>query len=250
MAVCGNDKSIPRIEYYSNPNIKYKNLTIGTDQTNYNAKTIANAACRVSHYLNTEEPTVYLLAPTWLCPGEDKDIYGVVSGVPGPINYYWQTSTDGLSYTPNPPVSSSSSSITITAPDTAGQSIWVRLAAGSSGGPLVTVIKMITANDVDLDCNPHFIIPSKEVSHQTNEVMLSPNPANSEITLSFQNISITSSHICIYNSLGRAVKKLEISNLQKSHSLHFDVSDYPIGIYWVTIQGENLNLSLPFAHLH
>jgi len=252
MAVCSGDKSIPRMEYYSTPHIKVKNLTIGTEQSNFNAKTIAYAACRLARYVNSDEPTVYLNAPNTLCPGHSTGVEGVVSGVPGPIVYYWQTSYDGFNYTPDPPISSSSNSIGVTAPLVAGQSVWIRLTAGSSGGPLVTVTKRIMAEEsYNPPCDPMFTVATKEDDKSIN-ISLFPNPTTSgELFVQIENVEDTSFDFAIYDSFGRKIKDFkEVIHSGKIKTISVNTSDIPSGLYCLMVKSRNFTRILSFVCLH
>lgn len=243
----------PRILNYSNPYVEYKGLRTGSELTNYNAKTLAFAACRVSRYVTTEEPSVYIVAPRTLCPGDETGIEGVVSGVSAPIFYYWQTSYDGFNFSPEPASASSSKYFTATAPATAGASVYVRLTAGSSGGPFVTTTKRILAEESDdPPCDPYQyrLTLANNTHFTTPTLLLYPNPATDEVTLRLKDGGITTYEISIFDILGREVQKFKGGTQNpRIDDISMDISLLPSGNYWLSFRSKEISTILTFSCL-
>lgn len=250
MAIC-NQTGIPRISHYSNPNVEFKNRATGTTSTNFNAKTIAEAACRVSRYVTTEEPIVYIIGPNKACPGDEAAVEGVVSGVSAPIQYYWQYSYDGFNYLPPNPTSSSKY-FQATMPSNEGESVYFKLTAGTSGGPYVTTIppKRILAEDQEFPpCNPHRPVSVFSTSASGPVLSLFPNPAQDEINLQIKDADTLPFDIAIFDVFGRAVKNLTGRTSSRFEEIPINISSLANGMYWLAFRSRETNYTVQFTRL-
>ncbi|MBK8923610.1 MAG: T9SS type A sorting domain-containing protein [Saprospirales bacterium] len=249
MAVC-NGTGTARTANYSNPNVKVKNQPTGNPATNFNAKTLAQAACRVSRYVVSEETTVYIVAPEAACPGDEVSVEAVISQASSPIQYFWQYSYDGFNYTPLNPSSSPSKYFQATIPQTLGESLWIRVSAGTSGGPFATATKRILAAESGFPpCDPH---RPADTHHNafTNEpeISLFPNPANAQIRLQVKDAENASFEVLIFNLFGQAVKR-ETGRFRDSRleEIVIDITGLPAGYYLVRIQCADMRKTLHFT---
>ena len=203
MGACG----VTRIENYSNPNVEYKNRSTGNEETNYNAKTLAYAACRVSNYVTTVdyvEPAILLKAPPIICVNYTAWAHVEVEGLASPIYYYWQTSIDGFNYSPNPATASSSSSFMFTTPSSVGQPLWVKVTV-ASGGMVLTAQAMMMSGYIDGQCS-HPKPSSTELIVKDDLFTVYPNPTNHDITITFLNSKDLYYDIEIFDMMGTLIK--------------------------------------------
>ena len=251
MSICGGSGAPHRIRNYSNPNVKYKNKKTGSESRNFNAKTIAYAACRVSRYVTTEEPTVYIIGPNKACPGDEAAVEGVVSGVSAPIEYYWQYSYDGFTYLPSNPTSSSKY-FQATMPENEDESIYFRLTAGTSGGPYVTTVppKRILAEDQEFPpCDPHRPVSVSTTTTADPVVSLFPNPARDEIRLRVKDVDNLPFEITIFDVYGGAVKSVLGKTTMRLEEIPVNISDLSNGVYWLNFRSWETNQTFQFICL-
>lgn len=82
---------------------------------------------------------------------------------------------------------------------------------------------------------------SFSIAKQVQQIELFPNPAQHEVTISFPEMSNTSSRVLIYNSLGQMVYE----NQTDQNSLNIDLSNtrFTKGVYLVTIEHNGVKTS-------
>jgi hypothetical protein len=72
-----------------------------------------------------------------------------------------------------------------------------------------------------------------------NEIIISPNPASDNISISFSNSEFTNASISIFNSLGIVLKRFDEKEVSGRSSMNVSLEDFSPGVYFLTIQAEN-----------
>ena len=102
------------------------------------------------------------------------------------------------------------------------------------GGELVIEVTNNTTKQVDtlryVVLSPNSIIDLKNYG----KVSAFPNPVRNELNIQFALQNLTSPEITIYNTLGKVIKNIRITNLNGSERIN--TSDYESGIYFYTLR--------------
>lgn len=119
MTVCHDNAQRVTLQSFSNPNVKFNGKATGSDDKQFNAKVVAFASCRVSHYVEDDPivlPPSVALTNSFdrICPGQPFTVKAVIMNVSGTITYSWSTSLDGVTY--SYPITNTSNIFTVNAP--------------------------------------------------------------------------------------------------------------------------------------
>jgi hypothetical protein len=89
-------------------------------------------------------------------------------------------------------------------------------------------------------------------AEMSNRISVYPNPATSQVTITFDNMAGTSfikdpAIIDIRNQLGESVKKIELSQLSADKKIQIDISSLPRGTYFVSIKNNTAIINKKFV---
>jgi len=87
-------------------------------------------------------------------------------------------------------------------------------------------------NDVDLVT----LTAAKEIQNSESSILVFPNPANDNITISNKDSDEKLQHIQVLNTLGQKVVYWPCKNQRQMTK---SIADFPTGIYWLLVTGEN-----------
>jgi len=256
MATCSSISGYAkRIPYYSTPEVSYSGDKVGDAATNFNAKVMRGAACRVANYRTTDLPDVNIGGASKVCPGEGVTLTGDIMGLPqsGPFRFEWSISYDGGLTFGTPTVVTSGSTVNIlqviNGLDEQGDVVVVRLVAGlSPNGPFMQTTKLITADRCGLACWRS--TPKSVVSDGVAKVIAAPNPAQQELFLTTFGLSVPTEFI-FYDGQGRILerKKWEICGYEE-RLLPFQIDHLPEGTIWIRCHNGTFNQTLKIIHTH
>ena len=246
MAIC-NGNGTTRLQSYSNPNVKFNGKKTGTEDENFNAKILAFASCRVSHYVDeaAPPPAVAISALDRVCPGGVRGMNAIVSNVPGAITYTWAVSLDGVSY--GTPTITSLNSFSVTAPSTNGATFFVRLIVDNGNGVVLTTVKTFFS-DAEY-CPPGDEHRSTHtIDLLSGTISIYPNPASSILSVRLAGKSDDVVHFQIIDILGKVVR--EVGNVRADPGLketEIDISTLSNGVYWLSCDGAAFHHAIRFV---
>lgn len=238
LATCYNYQR--RIGVFSNPDVKHFNKPTGTAERNNNAKTLRDAACRVANYVNTELPFVIIEGPKYGCPDETAYVLGVITDVPEPYQYSWQTTTDGITWSA-PTVVVGNGGFSVPMPSEPGKIIIIKLTAGNINGPMRTAYHTIESNNTTIICQRQNI--QKEYYLHSGAFTISPNPSNHLIQV--HHTGKCNAKIQIYDTFGRLIKDMDQQFDNNSITIDLRENHLPSGMYFVHIGTNDFIKSYP-----
>lgn len=225
------------ILYYSNPDIKYKGHKTGVEGLRDNARKIKNSACTVANFKYTIVPlSINLTLPMTYCPCDIAPAYTIVSGgVPGPYQFYYEFSNDGINW--YPVTSYSGSTAYIETSCSSGDLIAVRVTVTSIDGQVNNTIRWVesVANPNCEQETPCANCVSKFLQPST-DIIVYPNPTQGGFNLQFylfqpQNTSV---YYEITDVMGRMIKTEYIDyEINEQHTIHINTTNMSNGTYYL-----------------
>ncbi|MBN8682080.1 MAG: zinc-dependent metalloprotease [Chitinophagales bacterium] len=229
MSVCiGN-----RIPYFSNPDVIYKAKKTGTEAHNNNARTIREAACRIANYLPLpSQPFVDLKAPQHPCAGEQGLIVASVEQVTAPLQFFWQTSINGINFYPSVPQPTSSNTLPVSFPGNPDLPLWVRVTVVGSNNETASNEILIYSDDCggnNMKLNPG--------NKKFKDFAVYPNPAKGEINIAYSNTVGGDYSIDVFDVLGKLVYKTSNTDrTSPSEISRISVDAWRAGAYFVVLK--------------
>ncbi|PJA95794.1 MAG: hypothetical protein CO129_09905 [Ignavibacteriales bacterium CG_4_9_14_3_um_filter_34_10] len=227
----------PRIMYYSNPDVDYKNKATGTSTSNDVARKLEIEASTVEGFRSFNPPlSVYISGPTKGNNSGTYTWYAIASGGITPYSYSWNYSLDGYSYSPT---ISQSSSYTGSLPY--NNDLFLRVTVGSSDGQSAVdfhttinqgIEELLKSTTNSSDIIDTLNIKSEAISNLSTEFTIYPNPTTnfSTIIYNVNKDGLVSLEILDVN--GRKIKTLLNSKQEKGrYSFEFDMTNCESGIY-------------------
>jgi len=135
-------------------------------------------------------------------------------------------------------------------PSANGESVWVRITAGTNGGPFATATRRILAEESEYPpCDP---LRLSYVHHNTiieaPGISLFPNPATEAIHVQVKNIENSPYEIAILNIFGQAVRHTAgCIDTSRQKEVVINIADLPSGYYWINFQNEHTSKTLEFT---
>ena len=250
MAIC-NGNGTTRLQSYSNPNVKFNGKKTGTENENFNAKVLAFASCRVSHYVE-DEPTVLLPfaaitnALNRICPGQPFTVKAIVGNVPGTITYSWATSLDGVTF--SAPVTTTSNTFTVNAPLSPEAIIFIKVTINNGSGIVLTEVKSFLS--ILEHCDHGRPIATNTVAG-VDGITAYPNPASSILSIQLAGVGDNTVKFQIVDVLGKVVKEVIRSNVDsRLEKTEIDISTLNNGTYWLKCDGANFHQTIQFVCQH
>lgn len=244
MSKCYDNDQRIKIPHYSNPNVKFRKKKTGNEETNYNAKVLREAACRISDYvLDTLQPDVFISGQTRSCPDELVFFGAQVRDIPSPHQYEWWVSDDGFNWGTS---ISKADGIAVNAPSQNGDKLFIKLTAGNASGPLLTDFHALKSDTADFLC---WRTVKEEFS--TNEkIFLFPNPTQGKLTFSLLEGQTGHVIISVFDVYGKQFFGHELEINKPLDELPLRIEDLPDGFYCITIRGKDLLSSAKFLVKH
>ncbi|MBX2889996.1 MAG: zinc-dependent metalloprotease [Saprospiraceae bacterium] len=244
VSACFDNGRRQRIPHYSNPNVKYKNKKTGTETTNYNAKVLRDAACRVGNYVVSDIPQVFIQGYDRICPGEIGIFDAIIQEVPGPYSYEWYVSYDGFTWG-NPISTASWAQVLI--PSQSGSMVFIKLVAGNVNGPMIEVYKAVEVlSTTGEQCARNSNIPSS--STIAYSLGIYPNPLGAgELALRWQGDNSGHNTVSIFDSFGRMVGTLNRQVSEGENTMTFNLAYLPDGVYWLRLRSKTFDNTLRFV---
>ncbi len=238
-----------RILHFSNPAVNFNGDVTGA-ATSDNARTIRNCGCVIANYRQRYDFDVFLSTDPWVCR-DWQTIYlaAVVQqpsvGNPGiaPYSYDWRWNYSG-NFTNDPGTYLGNiPGVSFPIPPT-GTSLWVQLQVTSSDGLTITKLQRIQIySSSDPRCNmervrPYALLNASVIEAKvSSDIKIVPNPAHSEMMLSYFANEADAVDIRVLDITGRVV---HINSRQPQSSgennYRIDLSSLPQGIYTCTVQ--------------
>lgn len=227
------------IQYYSNPNVEFKNKPTGVSDETENARQLRANACTVAGF-RAGDPSLNanIVGEEYGCPCYFAYLRANVSGgAPGSYQYEWRTSTDGFNWSG---VQSTSYAFSIMAPCEVGERIFIQLIVTSSDGQLDEAFGFIESAErwpgQQVDCDQRFSGNPVSGISQTlpEEYSVFPNPASDLITVTFPRKTTEQySDISILNIYGQVVYSGKIFYDSFVGQVDIDINEFPNGVYFV-----------------
>lgn len=247
VSACYDNRARRKVPVYSNPNVKHKGKKTGEESTNYNAKVLRDAACRVASYVVSDEPYVQIVGPNRLCPDEERELIGIVTGTPGPYEYQWQVSEDGFNY--SSPLITSSNSFWVMAPSTIGKAVFVRLTAGNINGGMKTITKAIVADTSGLLCDHPKPGSTNSTIPDLFTMKISPNPASDVLKLRWEGENVDINEVFIFDSFGHQAGKFNVHIHTGENGIDLNIGHLPNGLYSLQMRSRTINKVFKFSIL-
>jgi hypothetical protein len=228
----------PRITHFSNPNVRWAGKRTGRDGTNYNARILRNAACRIANYDVSESPIVSFEFPDKSCPGLGVNGSVEIYNVPPPWQCSWEHSYDGFNWS-TPTVNDCSGYYAIM-PPSAGARLYIRVTAGNVNGPMMVKHTDILADNSQTNC-PRQGSPGEyeKVILATPEFLVFPNPAKDQLNIRYSTgLSDSIIDMKIYSSQGQLLMQKAISPSIHGGSESVKLNSLTSGTYILVLQGK------------
>lgn len=243
VSACYDNGQRQKIPHYSNPNVKYNGKKTGTAPTNNNAKVLRDAACRVSNYVLTDVPWVWISGFNRMCPEEINYIGAEIEGIPGPYEYEWFVSDDGFDW--GLPVSTAIG-FSLEMPAEPGKKVFIKLIAGHINGPKDTAFKTVRSDTSDMLCFRGRL----ENKGQTpaSSLQIFPNPVTLDaLTVRWQGNNKGPNTVSIFDSFGREVGKINRQVAEEENEINLNVAHLSNGVYWLRLRSQTFDKTLRFA---
>lgn len=227
-----------RILHYSNPDVEFNGDASGTANDN-NAKVIRNGACIVANYRQNISFDARIDTDPWVCRSWGEiylyaDVQQPSSGNPGipPYSYEWRWNFSGNFTSGSSTYIGNTQFASFSIPAT-GSYVWVQMKVTSSDG--ITITKLRKIEIFDDDDHPKCMWRSQQKMKQTtqlvNKISIIPNPANTEVQISWNGEAEENIEIALFDGLARLVKSTRITQSPGENSLYLPVDDLSNGIY-------------------
>lgn len=231
-----------RILHYSNPNVKYKGKTTGSEEVENNARQIRTNGCTVATFMEDDVYSSYRVTihgfstgcPCWSVPlGAES-----TGGAPGNPQYQWDTSSDGFTW--GAP-SGTGIGFEVDLPCVANSGVYVRLIGTSPDGQTDVSFRYIKTVPSTPD-NPSG--PCDRESKNTDNggllssslLRLVPNPATEDVTLVF-NIAVSSKvELGLNNAVGKTLLQEQFWAEEGQGQKTLNISSLPPGIYFLQVK--------------
>lgn len=248
MSIC-NGLGTTRLQSYSNPNVKFNGKRTGIEDKCFNAKILAFASCRVSHYLEdaAPEPSVAIsTAISRICAGQPFTVKAILINVPGSVTYSWATSLDGVNY--STPTVTTSNTFTANAPLSPDATIFIRVTINNGSGIVLMDVKAYTPLPLE-HCDQHR--PPANPGTLFNGLATFPNPASSSLSVQLVGIGEQAIKFQIIDVLGKVVQ--EVGNFKvdtRLEKIEIDISTLKNGLYWLKCDGVDFHQTVRFICQH
>lgn len=252
------------IPYYSNPNVRYKNVRTGKEDERDNAQMIRNSGCTVAGFFDAAPHMYTYIESTndtesypveFICPCDVTTVYAEVFDPPGPYQYEWRVSSDGISFSN---IEGTYGQFGITSWDFCqpgdgewcfdacqGVNIFVQLKViAANGDESITTRRFVTKDtwpEANEACENEFeglVIPSPPLGNfiESSSFKIYPNPTYEGIEVEFD--IKTDSHVKIQiKGIGsNVVENIISSSLNKGyHSIYVNTDQLEAGMYLVSL---------------
>ncbi len=237
MGICSGT----RLQSYSNPNVFFNGKATGLEEKAFNAKVLAFASCRVSHYFEDEAPA---LVPSVaisnaldrICTGQPISMKAVVVNVPGTISYSWATSLDGTNY--NFPTVSTSNVFTTTFPLSPDATLFVKVIINNGNGIILTAVKAFVPLSPVQCANLRPIINTGIFLGGTS---VYPNPASTSLFVRLTEIGADHINLQIIDIFGKIVQTTPLKVDPIFEEYEIDISTLNDGLYWIKFDGSDFH---------
>ncbi len=241
-----------RIQYYSNPDVEYKNKPTGTSASNDVAKKIRTTRYTVENFRPYNPPfNVYISGPVKATNSGTYTWRAIVTGGSA-SSYLWKYSYDGINYN-----GTFGTTQSITASMPYNRDLFLKLIATSTAGTQdIDYHVTINTNGHPLHERTETIIDttnvlitknskSENISNKNNTaingieinplVRIYPNPANTKTNFQYYIENDDEVIITITNIDGKLIDKFVENVNQGINNKEIDVSKYQNGVYFITV---------------
>ncbi len=226
-----------RIMHFSNPDVKFKKKKTGLKDHNDNARQLRNTACIVAQFEDSVIPFhVRIDGSEFMCPCQLVNFQSIImGGTAGAVyQYKWYSSSDGINwstlYNTNP-------NLSINAPCTEGERLFVKVEVSSSFGGTTSGIKVIeAANEWPRQEAPCAIyMPDYESNKIDLNTVFSivPNPSTSNSKISYTTSESGINSIFVYNVNGQKVKTILNNKHLSAGNYEFNINMNESGVYFI-----------------
>ena len=222
------------IPHFSNPAVRVENRATGIVGERDNSRQLANTACTVANFRGgSEQLEIGILGESFVYVIDTEWLGVMVSGAPGPYQYEWRTSLDGVNWT----VASTSQNLEIRGEDyEAGDIIYVSVTVIAGGGQTATVWHVVVVLDNGQDhWRPANI--SDEISFKEN-IMIYPNPASESVQVRYSLNADSEIAIKLVDLSGKALETYRMKRQRGENTEEISLSGLPPGVYILRFTGE------------
>jgi hypothetical protein len=215
------------IPHFSNPAVRVENRATGIADERHNSRQLANAACTVANFRGgSEQLEIGILGESFVYVIDTEWLGVMVSGAPGPYQYEWRTSLDGVNWT----VASTSQNLEIRGEDyEVGDIIYVSVTVIAGGGQTATVWHVVVVLDNGQDhWRPANI--SDEISFKEN-IMIYPNPASESVQVRYSLNADSEIAIKLVDLSGKALETYRMKRQRGENTEEISLSGLPSGVY-------------------
>jgi len=223
------------IQNYSNPSVKHEGKPTGLVDSRNNSKWLIDNACEVANFSTiTDAPRVTISGDDFVCPLTTTQLMVNKSGGPGPYQYNWFVSTDGINWGN---VYCITSTAVIDGSDyDIGDRVYVYVIVTFGSG---VTRKAYHTLDILPEGSQGYLCPRTKY---LEDIKLYPNPSSEKLTIEY------------FNHSDINIKKLiEISDILGKNQLNFnkflqpgknnfeiDISSLKSGIYFLKFDNKSM----------
>ena len=236
-----------RLNRFSNPNILFDWVSTGEVNESDNARQIEDVAIQVSNFQNNDALTVNITGPTSGNPYTSYTWTADVVGGDSPYSYYWQHSTDGITYSYLPgdtqsitgqiPAGASTYYLKVTVgsndsqSDTDSHIVWVDQTEPMSNNNQITPLSYLKTTTFESSEEPETSL------HDSNSFTIYPNPAEGFSDIYYNIDEVAMVKIDITDLTGRRILTMQNGRQDPgNYKLKLESSRIGSGLYLCTIQ--------------